>query len=146
MARGFDSVPAVKSEARVELFLNIAWLVVAGVIVCLWLCSSDRPGPERRQQMIALAVLIAILFPVISVRDDLFAVQNANETDNYLRRDHLVPSGAHPVQPLLSILPAMIFAGLGLTFQRFLAPGALPVQKEQHPELAGIENRPPPAA
>ncbi len=129
-----------------ELLLNIAWLAVALVIMCLWLARADKAGPERRQQLIAVAVLIAILFPVISVSDDLFAVQCATETDNYLRRDHLDTSDVHPLQPLLCSVPAMTFAGLGLTFQSFVAPGTLPVEKSQHPELAGIYNRPPPAA
>jgi hypothetical protein len=129
-----------------ELLLNLAWLLVAGVIVGLWLRGESREGPTSRGQLIAIAVLIAILFPVISVSDDLLAVQNASEADNYLRRDHLVPSNPHPVQPLTTIIAPMIFAVLALGFLRFLAPRLLPVHVPEHPELGSIGNRPPPLA
>jgi hypothetical protein len=129
-----------------ELSLNLAWLLVAGVIVSLWLRGQSRKSPDRRRQLIAIAVVIAILFPVISVSDDLLAIQNASEADNYLRRDHLTPPSINPVQPILSIAAPLFFAGLGLAFLRFIAPGLLPVEAPEHPELACIENRPPPFA
>jgi hypothetical protein len=138
-----------KIGAGVELFLNLAWLAVALAMVCLWFCDRNRSHFEKqsdmRRQLVAIAVLVAILFPVISVSDDLLAIQNASEADNYLRRDHLVPSDAHPVQPVSCVVPPMLFAGLGMVFLRFVAPGILPVQKLAHPELAAIDNRPPPA-
>lgn len=127
-----------------ELFLNLAWLAVAAAIVCLWLRSEGRNTPDRRRQLIAIAVLIAVLFPVISVSDDLLAIQNPSEVDNYLRRDHLAPPNT-PVQPMLAVVVPMIFAGLGLGFSRFIAPSLLPIVKPEHPETAGIYNRPPPA-
>ena len=129
-----------------ELFLNLAWVAVAAALVCLWLRGDAADDPDRSRQLIAIAVLIAILFPVISVSDDLLAVQNAAEADNYLRRDHLVPSHTPAVQPVLTILAPVIFAGLGFGFLRFVAPSLLPVKKPDRPELAGIDNRPPPAA
>lgn len=129
-----------------ELFLNLAWLLVAGTMVCLWLRGDGGHNPDRRRQLIAIAVLIAILFPVISVSDDLLAVQNPFEADNYPRRDHLVPSNTHPVQPALTIIATAIFAGLAFGFLRFIAPSVLPVREPEHPELAGIDNRPPPTA
>jgi hypothetical protein len=129
-----------------ELFFNLAWLAVAAVLVTLWLRGDSQGVGERRGQLIAMAVLIAILLPVISVSDDLQAIQNASEADNYLRRDHLVPTNPSPVQPMLAmILPAMS-AGLGVGFLRFIAPSLLSVQEPNHPEISGIDNRPPPVA
>ncbi len=132
-----------------ELSLNLAWLAVAVAMVSLWFRDRARPNFDKnldtRRQLIAIAVLIAVLFPVISVSDDLLAIQNTSETDTYSRRDHLPPSDAHPVQPVIPFFPAMLFAGLGLVFLRFVAPGLIPVQKPQHPELVAIDNRPPPA-
>jgi hypothetical protein len=129
-----------------ELFFNLAWLAVAAVLVTLWLRDDSQGVGERRGQLIAMAVLIAILLPVISVSDDLQAIQNASEADNYLRRDHLVPTNPSPVQPMLAmILPAMS-AGLGVGFLRFIAPSLLSVQEPNHPEISGIDNRPPPVA
>lgn len=129
-----------------ELFFNLAWLVVAGVLVVLWLRGRDKKHTERRGQVIAMAVLIAILFPVISVSDDLQAIQNASEADNYLRRDHLVPSNQGPVQTMLAVILPAMNAGLGFGFLRFIAPSPLSVLHPNHPEIASIENRPPPAA
>ena len=128
-----------------ELLLNLAWVAVAAVLVCLWLRGDAWHNPDRRRQLIAIAVLIAILFPVISVSDDLLAVQNPAETDNYLRRDHLVPSHT-PVLPLLAMIAPAIFAGLGFSFLRFVAPSLLPTLRPDRPELNGIDNRPPPVA
>jgi hypothetical protein len=129
-----------------ELFFNLVWVVVAGVLVTAWLRDKGQRHAERRGQIIAMAVLIAILFPVISVSDDLQAIQNASEADNYLRRDHLVPSNPSPVQPMLAVILPAISAGLGVGFLRFIAPSLLPVLEPEHPEIAGIENRPPPVA
>ena len=129
-----------------ELFLNLAWLLLAGVLVCLWLQGEGREKAGCGRQLLAIAVLIAILFPVISMSDDLLAVQNAFEADNYPRRDHLVPSNNHPIQPALTFIAAAIFAGLGFGFSRFAIPSLVPVFEREHPELVSIGNRPPPAA
>ncbi len=133
-----------------ELLLNLAWVAVAAGLVFLWLNEASGGVPknreDRRRQLIAIAILIAILFPVISVSDDLLAMQNASESDNYLRRDHLVPFTGHPIQPVMTFIGVILFAGLGYVFLRFVASAMVPVKKLQHPELSAIENRPPPAA
>ncbi len=113
--------------------------------MCLWLRGECGSTPDRRRQLIAILVLIAILFPAISVSDDLLAVQNAYEADNYLRRDHMASPGTYPVQPAIAMTVAFVFGGLGFAFLRFVAPGVLPVRGLDHPELASIANRPPPA-
>ncbi len=128
-----------------ELFLNLAWLAVAAVLVCLCLRSEAPTVPDRRRQLITIAVLIAMLFPVISMSDDLLAVQNAFEADNYVRRVHLVASNTS-IQPALPVLMTALWAGLGFPFLRFISPSALPVEEPPHPELARFGNRPPPAA
>src|ERR1035437_9217781 len=82
-----------------ELILNLAGLLVAAAMACLWLRWAPRKGFDRRTQLVALALLILILFPVISVTDDLLAAQNPAETDYLVRRDHLV-SSARPIFPV----------------------------------------------
>ncbi len=129
-----------------EVFLNLAWVSVAMVLACLWLRWGDRDGASRRRQIVALAILIAILLPVISVSDDLMAMQNATETDSVQRRDHLVAGGAHIVLPFVAVLSVAIFGGLPFGFQRFVSPGTLPHPALQSPERTAIQNRPPPAA
>src|SRR5271155_1871111 len=94
----------VESALKMELVLNIAWALLATVMFGLWLRHSPRTGADMRIQFAALAVLLLILFPVISVTDDLLAVQNPAETDCLVRRDH-VCSPAHSIHPAVAGLP-----------------------------------------
>src|ERR1700742_1146740 len=127
-----------------EIFLNLAWMAVAVVSVVLWLRSERRTGKELRLPMIALAMLLLILFPVISVSDDLWSVQNLAETDSTQRRDHvapcphgLFPAIATPVAPLLALFRPEI---------RYVsAQPASATRTCQNPARDTVENRPPPA-
>jgi hypothetical protein len=64
-----------------ELALNLAWLVLAFASYLLLFrrlarCGpKDTPGPNRFQHIIALTCVLAILFPVISLSDDLLEMQ-----------------------------------------------------------------------
>jgi hypothetical protein len=133
-----------------ELALNLAWMVLAALMLCLWLRFAPRTGPDRRiedrrAQFVALAVLILILFPVISVTDDLQAIQNPAETDTCQRRDYVV-CNAHSIFPAVAALPLPVFAELSFGILRISAPGRLTAPVIDHPALASIQNRPPPAA
>jgi hypothetical protein len=133
-----------------ELFLNLAWVLLAALMCCLWPRFAPRTGPEqrmqdRRMQFVALAMLILILLPVISVTDDLMAVQNPAETDSCQRRDHVV-SNAHSIFPAVAALPLPVFSELSFGVLRLAAPGHLPAPVVYHPGLASIQNRPPPVA
>lgn len=128
-----------------ELILNLAGAFVALAIVCLWLRWAPRAGEDRKTQLVALALLILILFPVISVTDDLLAAQNLAETDSFVRRDHM-PGDQQQASPLYAEIPDPPQADLPFGFLRFAAPGTLPVLAVDPPALAPVENRPPPAA
>ena len=128
-----------------EVFLNLAWAAVSLSLVCLWLRFGDRDGTDRRRQIVALMILLAILLPVISVSDDLMALQNATETDMYQRRDQLAHE-AHALIPAVAILAVAVFGTLPFGFLRFVSPGTLAIRVVQRPERAAIQNRPPPAA
>lgn len=128
-----------------ELVLNLAWALLAAALMAAWLRFGLRHGANRGAQLIALAVLVLILFPVISVTDDLWAAQNPAEADCCLRRDHVVAA----VQSDLPALAAMVqppFAELAQPVLRFAAPGDLPAPVEDHAGFSVIDNRPPPAA
>lgn len=128
-----------------EILLNLAWAALALLIVGLWLRIGDRTGANRRRQIVAIVVLIAILFPVISVSDDLMAVQKASEQDGSQRRVHLAPPGAHTILPFAAVVSVLVLdAGFGSV--RFPSTRNLPLPSVEHPELASIENRPPPSA
>jgi hypothetical protein len=128
-----------------EIILNLAWIFLAAVIVWLWLRDAPCEGASRRLQMIALAMLIAILFPVISVTDDLQTVQNPAELDCCARRNHaaLCP---HSIISAVAALPPPAFAQPSSGFLRFVAPSSFPVAALDNPALAPIQNRPPPVA
>ena len=128
-----------------EILLNLVWASLAVCLVQLWARFAPREGGSRRIQIVALAMLIVILFPVISVSDDLQAAQNPAEDDIYLRRDHAAPS-SHSIVPVAAVPPRPVFAEIGLRFAGFFAPIGLSFQRMENPALDPIQNRPPPAA
>jgi hypothetical protein len=133
-----------------ELALNLGWVAVAAAMFCLWprFAARTRPGQQtqnRRMQFVALAVLVLILFPVISVTDDLQALQNPAEADCCLRRVHVVPN-TNSVFPPVAALPVPVFAELTFNIVRLANPGRLSAPIVDHPGLASIDNRPPPAS
>jgi hypothetical protein len=134
----------------VEIILNLAWAALAVLIFCLWFRIGDRTGIDRRRQMVAtqivaILVLIAILFPVISVSDDLMAMQNATEQDGSQRRDHLGSAGDPSILPPAEIA-SVLNLDAGCMSVRYVAGRTPSSTSIEHPELAGIENRPPPVA
>lgn len=135
----------IESWGRMELVLNLAWALSAVMFFCTWLRHSRHAGADRRTQLVALAVLVLILFPVISVTDDLQAVQNPAETDCCQRRGQVV-SNSHSVFPAVAALPPPVFAELSFGFLQLAAPGSQPTPVVGRPALAPIQNRPPPVA
>jgi hypothetical protein len=130
----------------VELFLNLVWVALAVCIVGVWFRRENRSEADRRMQWVALAVLIAVLFPVISVSDDLLTLQNASEVDSCLRRDHLVRSITHPALPAKANVPVPVVAGPIFGFLGFVAADRFFQARLQYPERAAVQNRPPPAS
>jgi len=128
-----------------ELALNLAWALLAIAVFSLWPRFAPRSGADRRTQLVALAVLVLILFPVISVTDDLLANQNPAEADSCLRRDYAI-SATHSMVPVAATLPQPMFAELSFGVLRLSAPANLPAPSVDHPGLIAIQNRPPPAA
>jgi hypothetical protein len=127
-----------------ELLLNLAWAMLAAIMVGLWLRTAVRSEADRVMQLTALAVLLLILFPVISVSDDLLALQNPAEVDSCLRRDH-TPS-SHSIFPPVAEQPQPAIAERTFGFLSHAAPGHPSAMPANHPGIAAIENRPPPAA
>lgn len=130
-----------------ELVLNLVGALVAMALVCLWLrMASQGYGGSAHWgvQLVALLLLIVILFPVISVTDDLMAAQNPAETDSVQRRN-LEASVLHS---------AAVCADLPIDSWRMPDPQmrlrvrakTRRVSLPQAPALAPVENRPPPAA
>jgi hypothetical protein len=130
-----------------ESFLNFAWVLLAIAIPCLWVRLERRTGAGCRLQFIALALLILILFPVISVSDDLQSLQNPAETDTSQcqRRDHMA-SCPHPIHPAVAAPPGPVLAEMARSFQHCAASLNLPAVAIDNPAFDSIQNRPPPTA
>jgi hypothetical protein len=128
-----------------ELTLNLGWACVAVWMLCLWLRMAPGKLRDRRVQLVALAVVILILLPAISMTDDLIAAQNPAEADCCVRRDHDC-SGPHSIAPAATALPLPTFAGIAIAVVRLSAPSNLPDPFVENSALASVQNRPPPAA
>ena len=139
-------IPNVELVLGMELTLNLGWALVAMWLLCAWVRKAPRKATDRRIQMVALAVVILILLPAISMTDDLVAAQNPAEIDCCARRDHGHGTSAHSMLPAAASLPLPSFTGISLAFVGMAAPSNLPSPFVENPSLTSIENRPPPAA
>ena len=133
-----------------ELFLNFAWLALAASMCCLWVrCaphrSNGRPA-DLWMQLVALAVLILILFPVISITDDLQAAQNLAETDTCACRDHECSAHHSIFLAAAASLPLPIFETVPASLIRSIALDARSTAGIQFPPLSAFQNLPPPSA
>lgn len=128
-----------------ELALNLAWLLLAIGMVCLWLRLAPRDAANQRTQFSALVVLIFVLLPAISMTDDLMAAQNPAEADCCLRRDH-EDLPLYTVVPAVAALPLPTFTGLSCAVEQRIAAAPLHQSVADPPALQSVQNRPPPAA
>jgi hypothetical protein len=128
-----------------ELFLNLAWIALAAAMCWLFMRYAPRERGDRRTQLVALALVILILFPVISVTDDLTMAQNPAETDCCQRKGH-VYAGTHATLHPVAILISSTIAALCSHSFNFAAPAHMIAPHVSVPALDSIENRPPPAA
>jgi hypothetical protein len=129
-----------------EIFLNLAWALLALSSVCLWASFERRTGPERRLPIVALLLLIIVSFPIISVSDDLWSLQNPAETDVLLRRDHHSDQ-QHSIFPTFSdALCEPASSGLTLLVRHCDSLPDQPVYSRAAVLLTSVQNRPPPSA
>src|SRR4051812_32885831 len=56
-----------------EFGFNLAWLILSLVLSmgCAWTANQGRGRHAHRASFLALVILIALLFPVVSISDDL---------------------------------------------------------------------------
>lgn len=62
----------------IELFLNVCWLVAAIAAVGYWCIQakrSDEKSIKGLRSFVALACALVVLFPAISLTDDLYVCQ-----------------------------------------------------------------------
>ena len=84
-----------------ELLLNLCWLLLFAPAFCLWV----RRRSGSLQSVITLVCLLSLLFPVISVTDDLHAMRQEMEESSPGKRmlkqagTHAVGAGSFNPQP-----------------------------------------------
>ncbi|MGD0095738.1 MAG: hypothetical protein ABSB60_04545 [Terracidiphilus sp.] len=130
-----------------EIALNLVWMALALAIVRLWICHAPRTGTNQRVQLAAVVLLIVILFPIISVTDDLQVAQNLADDDvfTYLRRnDTVVPQ--HSISSAASMLPVSAYIELPLIRLQLIAPDHLTARAADGLAHSLVQNRPPPTA
>jgi hypothetical protein len=125
--------------------LNLEWVVLAAVMCWLWARHARREGPRRQVQCIALALVLANMFVVISMYDDMAMAQNPAETRWIQREDDLGAHAHAPLYPFVASTPTLAPEIPFNTF-RIAVLGSLLVPSVKVPALSSIQNRPPPAA
>ena len=138
---------------KVELFSNLVWGILSASLGILWFAGlwdrrrrGDSPAPDRRTQLVALTMLILILFPVISLTDDMQAISTA-EVEHITRRADLLPAIDQPAE-LLAPWDASDFLSNYLLHLQTLALLEPSIQgaRPQTGCIRQMANRPPPAA
>ncbi|HYK38334.1 hypothetical protein [Alloacidobacterium sp.] len=134
-----------------ELLLNLVWLVLSLSLAALWIRGSRRAVASSGQvdwrvQLLALAMLIVILLPVISMTDDVQAM-SAAEIEHVTRRADLLPNSDQPAD-----IPALLNTTL-LSYEQLsdvqIYARIEPVIESLRPQTRSIRqiaNRPPPLA
>lgn len=74
-----------------ELFFNLLWLALSCLLLGLWLSGRNRWADDSLRssvtvQVVALALLIVVLLPVVSLTDDLQACTMPAESEHLSRR------------------------------------------------------------
>jgi hypothetical protein len=100
-----------------ELFLNLAWLLLA--VPAFWLWRDSRTALTRRkigslQCLLAINCMLVMLFPVVSATDDLRAMQAEMEEPPATKRSVYQTSSEKPsvskweFHPGLAPLPVLL--------------------------------------
>ena len=138
-----------------EILLNCLWLVLGLSLFAAWsthawhsrACEPDPLLPSRRMQFTAVLLLVILLFPVISLTDDLAMCTAPGDAERALRL-HDPFDGS---QPAPALLPSTM-AGMDVFADLLRMGPSRPVEEEANvmAPLAGtrlpIDARPPPVA
>ena len=134
-----------------ELLLNLLWLSVSVSLVALW-ARAIWLGHTRISwsTLAALALLLLLLLPVISMTDDLVAMAAPLEDDHPVRRGEmpLLHLDQIPAAPLDTVaLAALLLFGLAFLVTRLsrLIPVSYPATQRAGFARATVV-RPPPSA
>jgi hypothetical protein len=90
----------------VELLLNFLWFSLSLTLLLTWV-RAVRQGDAKPTwtTLVALVLLLLLLLPVISMTDDLVAMESRTELEHVVRRSEM---------PLLQVAPGAAILGLGM--------------------------------
>ena len=128
-----------------ELALDLGWLAMATAMCWLWAHHARLEDWGRSVQIVSLALVLATMFTVITMYDDMAMAQNPAETRCVQREDDLGAHAHPPLHPAVGSAPTL---AAELPFNSFHAAvvGNILVPSVKVPTLFSIQNRPPPAA
>lgn len=131
-----------------ETLLNLLWLVIACATVCLWRGVWRRNITPSMREWLAFATLLFLLFPVISLTDDLHeelaVAECATGTKHFLSAAHGVASQHHTsrhVSAPSAVLPSQFWPGLMPKSARLIR---LDARVEASAPGTGLSGRSPP--
>jgi hypothetical protein len=139
----------------VEILLNCVWLVLGLLLITTWsahawrtgTCGADGLLPPRHLQFTAILILLILLFPVISVTDDIAVCTAPRDAERALGL-HDPFDGSQSTPALLPSTMAWMDAVAILLHSG--PPRPVEEDAELAIQLAGtrlpIESRPPPVA
>jgi hypothetical protein len=127
-----------------ELALNLEWMVLAIAMCWLWVRHARREGRGGPAQFVSLALLLVIMFVVITMYDDKAMAQNPAEIRCFLRDDDLGAHAHAPLHPAVASTPTLA-AEIHFIALRLAVPRSLHAPTVKVPVLSSIQNRPPPA-
>ncbi len=96
-----------------ELLLNSAWVLAATAAVALWLSRARTPRVRPLQGLLVIGCAFALLFPIVSMSDDLrsarVVMEDANATSKKLLKASHLSRTPLPVEAMpAAVVPALV--------------------------------------
>lgn len=134
-----------------ELFSNLLWIVLSSFLLSIWLLRRNQWEDESLRsrvplQIIALALLIVVLLPVVSLTDDLQACTMPAESDHLSRRSDFQAIADFSLHPFSFLVVASIpfqVSPPSRTLARLPIPAKTDTPCAEYLRILG--SRPPPA-
>jgi hypothetical protein len=130
-----------------EIILNFAWALCSLGLIGFWVRGWRSNPVSRRTQILALAMVVLLLLPVISLSDDLMAMQGPAETDTCCLRRALHACDLHPsVAAAGWAIPAAMLTELSVSGVSQDAPEINGWMARPNSLPRSLDSRPPPQA
>jgi len=91
-----------------ELLLNLFWLMFALLAVGLWWRARSEQRCNRLPQLVVLSCVLILLFPVVSVTDDLHPIRPEMEESNPSKKIKAAAHASSNSSGVFDSLPAPV--------------------------------------